>query len=269
MKPIEELVRSRKSVRTYEERALEPQDLSNLCAFMEHIENPYGLPISFRLLDVKKQKLKCPVVTGTDLYVGAKMPKSPHLNEAFGYSFEHLVLYAQSLGIGTVWIGGTMDRAAFERAMELKADEVMPCVSPLGYPATKMSLREILMRKGIRADERMPFEQLFFDKSFASPLTSEKAGVLRQPLEMVRLAPSAVNRQPWRIVTEEHAAHFYLQRAKGMGGGVLDMQKIDLGIALCHFDLAAQAAGLKPHLSTQAPAIAAPNGVEYIASYQY
>lgn len=27
-----------------------------------------------------------------------------------GYSFEKLVLFAWSLGIGTVWIGGTMKR---------------------------------------------------------------------------------------------------------------------------------------------------------------
>lgn len=47
------------------------------------------------------------------------------------------MLYAQSLGIGTVWIGGTMDRAAFEATMELGENEVMPCVSPLGYPAKK------------------------------------------------------------------------------------------------------------------------------------
>ena len=30
---------------------------------------------------------------------------------------------------------------------ELSADEIMPCASPLGYPAKKMSLREGTMRK--------------------------------------------------------------------------------------------------------------------------
>ena len=77
--------------------------------------NPYGLPVEFKLLDGSKQKLNCPVVVGTNLYVGAKMKQAPHLNEAFGYSFELLVLYAQSLGLGTVWVGGTMNRAALSR----------------------------------------------------------------------------------------------------------------------------------------------------------
>lgn len=267
MNTIDALVRSRRSVRTFDERAITQQDLDKLCAFMEKIDNPYGLPVEFRLLDAKKQNLSCPVVVGTDLYVGAKMKKTPHLNEAIGYSFEALILCAQSLGIGTVWVGGTMDRAAFERAIGLAEDEVMPCVSPLGYPAKKMSLRETMMRKGIKADDRMAFGELFFNGSFAAPLTQQSAGSLFQPLEMVRLGPSAVNKQPWRVVVSENAAHFYLKRSRGFGGGVLDMQKIDVGIALCHFDLAAKEAGLDPRFVQADPGIAAKDGEEYIASY--
>lgn len=269
MKNIESLVCARRSVRTFEEHTISQQDLDKLCAFMAEIKNPYNLPIEFKLLDAKKQKLSCPVVVGTDLYVGAKMKKAPHLNEAVGYSFELLVLYAQSLGIGTVWVGGTMDRSAFESAMELAEDEVMPCVSPLGYPAKKMSLRETMMRKGIKADERMPFEELFFDGSFDAHLTHDRAGRLALPLEMVRLAPSAVNKQPWRVVLTGNAAHFFLKRSKGFSGGTLDMQMIDIGIAMSHFDLAAKEAGLELHFALNAPDIAAKDGEEYVASFEF
>lgn len=268
MHNIDALVRGRRSVRTFEDRPVSQQDLDQLRIFLAETANPYGLPVEFKLLDGKEQKLNCPVVVGTDLYVGAKMKQAPYLNEAFGYSFELLVLYAQSLGLGTVWVGGTMDRAAFEKAMELAGDEVMPCMSPLGYPARKMSLRESMMRKAVKADERMGFEELFFDGSFEVPLTQEKAGTLCHPLEMVRLAPSAVNKQPWRIVLADHAAHFYLMRSKGFNGGTIDMQKIDIGIALCHFDLAAREAGLAPHFVQSDPGLAA-EGLEYIASYQF
>ena len=267
MEHVEELVRARRSVRTFDGRRITAEDERKIRALMEQTSNPYGLALEYRLLDAKQEKLSCPVVVGCDLYVGAKMKKAPCLNEAFGYSFEKLVLYAQSLGMGTVWVGGTMDRAAFEKAMELVDDEVMPCVSPLGYPAEKMSIREAMMRKAIKAESRMAFEELFFDGDFGTPLTQKKAGRLAQPLEMVRLAPSAVNRQPWRVVVKENAAHFYLKRAKGMGGGALDMQKIDMGIALCHFDLAAQEAGLASCFAQDDPGIETPNGEEYIASW--
>lgn len=263
MNHIEKVIRERRSVRTFEERALTEQDREKLCAFMASIENPYSLPVTFRMLE----GMNSPVVVGAELYVGGKMKKAPHMNEAFGYSFEQMVLYAQSLGIGTVWIGGTMDRAAFEKAMELEADEVMPCVSPIGYPARKMSLREGMMRKGVKADERMAFEELFFYDSYGQPLTKEKAGKLYLPLEMVRLAPSAVNKQPWRVVINDVGVHFYLQRSKGFGGGDIDMQKIDLGIALCHFDMAVKEVGMRMEFSLAAPNITGIDGMEYIASY--
>ena len=270
MENITELVRTRRSVRTFDGRKISEDDLEKLSAFVSGIENPYGIPVKFKLLDAKGQELKCPVVSGTELYVGGKVKRMPHMEEAFGYSFELLVLHAQSLGIGTVWVGGTMDRAAFERAMALEADERMPCMSPLGYPAKKMSIKESLMRKGIRADSRSPFEAMFFDGSFDIPLTPEKAGRLAHPLEMVRWAPSAVNKQPWRVVVRDGAAHFYLKHSKGfVSDAVGDMQKIDMGIALCHFALAAGEKDLDIHFCVSDPSIAGDADTEYIASYTF
>ena len=268
MEHIEELVRNRRSVRTFDGEGLSEEDLGKLSSFMAELKNPYDIQVECKLLDAKQQKLSCPVVGGTDLYVGAKVRRVPHLEEAFGYSFEMLVLYAQSLGIGTVWVGGTMDRAAFERAMALDADEMMPCMSPLGYPAKKMSIKESVMRKGIKADSRKPFETLFFDGDFGTPLTPEKAGSMAYPLEMVRWAPSAVNKQPWRVVVTQTGAHFYLKHTKGfISEAVGDMQKIDIGIALCHFALAAEESGLNLRFCISDPGITAEADTEYIASY--
>jgi len=267
MQNIEKLVCERRSVRTYDERKLSTDHLKRIHSFMAEIDNPWNIPVKFVLMDSKEHRLTCPVVVGTDLYVGGKISKIPHAEEAFGYSFEKLVLFAQSLGIGTVWLGGTMDRDAFERAMNLGADEMMPCASALGYPAQKMSMRESVMRKAIKADSRISFEELFFDGSFDTPLTQERAGKLTFPLEMVRLAPSAVNRQPWRIVVTDGSVHFYLRRGK-FGAGTFDMQKIDLGIALCHFALAAEERGIDVSFVASDPKIPAEDNLEYIASFQ-
>ena len=270
MEQITTLVRARRSVRTFDGRALTQEDTEKLFSFMSKIENPYEIPVEFKLLDAKKQKLSCPVVTGADLFVGTKVKRVPHAEEAVGYSLETLVLYAQSIGIGTVWIGGTMDRSAFERAMLLNKDEMMPCVSPLGYTAKKMSMRESMMRKGVKADSRLPFETLFFDSTFDKPLTKEKVPALAEPLETVRLAPSAVNKQPWRVVVADNAAHFYLKRNKGfISDAVGDMQKIDLGIALCHFALSAKESGLNITFTIDNPNIKSDADVEYIASYTF
>ena len=270
MDNIVKLVRGRRSVRTYDGRAISPDDLEKLTSFMRQIENPYSIPVKFKLLDGKTQKLKCPVVSGADLFIGAKASRAPHMEEAVGYSFEMLVLYAQSLGLGTVWVGGTMDRAAFEQAMDLAENERMPCMTPIGYPAQKMSIKENLMRKGVKADSRTPFASLFYDGGLDKPLVPEQAGALAQPLEMVRWAPSAVNRQPWRVVVKENAAHFYLKHAKGfVSDAVGDMQKVDLGIALCHFALAAEEDGLNIQFCINDPGIVMKPDTEYIASYLF
>ena len=86
-------------------------------------------------------------------------------------------------------------------------------------------------------------------------------------LEMVRWAPSAVNKQPWRLVLRDDRCHFYLKHDKGYtSDAVGDMQKIDLGIALCHFVLGAELKGLAPRVEISDPGIPIPAGIEYIAS---
>lgn len=268
MEHIKELVKARRSVRTYDDRPLTTEDRDRLMAYAQTIENPYGLNVEFKLLEGSQHGLKCPVITGTDLYIGGKITRGPQAFEAFGYSFEMLVLFAQSVGIGTVWLGGTMNRSAFEEAMDLADDQMMPCASPLGYTATKMSLREGVMRKGVGADQRLPFGELFFDGNFDTPLSEEKAGALAFPLEMVRWAPSAVNKQPWRVLVTDKAVHFYLKRSKGFSShGTLDMQRIDMGIGLCHFDLAAKESGVATTLITEDPGLVDGTDMEYIATF--
>ncbi len=257
-----ELVRHRRSVRTFDGNPLRPEDAEKILRFAESIETPYGIPVTWKLLSAKEYGLSSPVIAGTDTYIAGKVRRQPHAEEAFGFAFEKLVLYAESLGLGTTLIAGTMNRPAFEKAMQLNADEVMPCVSPLGYPAKKMSLRETLMRKGVRADSRMEFSELFFDRSFDKPLSESTP--FRDALEMVRWAPSAVNKQPWRVVVDGKLAHFYEKKSKGyVDASGWDLQKIDLGIALYHF---AYGSDENVQLTIADPGISVPEGTVYIAT---
>ncbi len=263
-----DIIRKRRSVRSFSGIALCREDADALMECAKGADNPYGIPITWKLLDAKEYGLSSPVIVGTDLYIAGKMQQLPHAEEAFGYSFEKVVLYAESKGIGTTWIAGTMNREAFEKAMELSEGEVMPCVSPLGHPAEKMSVREAMMRKGIKADSRAEFGELFFDSSFGVPLDKAKAGGLSDAFEAVRLGPSAVNKQPWRIVLCGNKAHFYEKQGKGyVSGNSWDIQKIDMGIALCHFELAARESGYELSFEICDPGLEVPEGVKYIASF--
>ena len=265
---ISEVIEKRRSVRTFDGTKLREEDAQAIMECAKNVENPYAIPITWKMLDAGKYGLSSPVIVGADTYVAGKMRRVPHAEEAFGYSFEKIVIFAESIGVGTTWIAGTMNRSAFEKAMALENGEVMPCVSPLGYPAKRMSLRETMMRKGIRADDRLDFDELFFDGSFEKPLTEEKAGKIKEALKAVRLAPSAVNRQPWRIVKVGNKVHFYEKRNKGyVSDNGWDLQKIDMGIALSHFSIVAEECGLKVTLYLEEPDISNADGLVYIASF--
>ena len=264
---VTETVRGRRSVRTYDGKPLTAEDRQKLEDFIAELKNPFGVPIEYRFLDAKRDGLSSPVIVGTDTYLGAKAPDVPNYEIAFGYDLERVVLYAQSLGIGTVWIAGTFDRPAFEKAMDVKENEIMPAVTPIGYPAKKMSMREAIMRKGVKANERLPFETLFFKGGFSSPLPENDAGAFRSALKMVRLAPSAVNKQPWRIVVSDRTAHFYEKRSKGMAARKFDVQKIDVGIALSHFVLALEEGGISGKFTVNDPGLSHDDDTEYVISY--
>ena len=260
-------IMGRKSVRTFDGKPVSAEDRERLEQYISSIRNPFDIPVRFVLLDAKEHGLSSPVLTGETLFVAGKVDKGPYADVAFGYSFEKLVLYAWSLGIGTTWIGGTMKRELFEQAAGLSEGEMMPCVSPLGYPAKKHSIREAMMRKGVGADTRLPWEKLFFDRTWDTALPSEKQAAYADLIEMVRWAPSAVNKQPWRIIVSDQDWHFYEQRDKGFTNEKTgDLQKIDVGIALCHFVLGLEEKGVQPEISIADPGIAVPDGAEYIAT---
>ncbi len=144
----------------------------------------------------------------------------------------------------------------------------MPAVTPLGYAAEKRSIRESMMRRGMKSDSRVPFGELFFRDNFQNPLNESDAGIWQLPLEMVRLAPSATNKQPWRAVAEKNRVHFYEKKTPGYDReATVDIQKVDLGIALCHFEIAAEESGLKGKFIQSDPGIMAAEDTEYIATY--
>ncbi len=107
-------------------------------------------------------------------------------------------------------------------------------------------------------------------RTFDASLSGRKKEEIADLIEMVRRAPSAVNKQPWRVVCEENGQYpFYEKKDKGYSGEATgDLQKIDVGIALCHFVMGLEEQGRTPKTVVSDPGIRTPEGVEYIASVQ-
>ena len=265
---ISNVIRARRSVRTFDRKELTEDDYAKIKDFISDVKNPYDIPVEFRLLDPKEYGLKSKVLKGEPLYFAGKVKKVPHFEEAFGYSFEAVVLFAQSIGVGTVWMASTMNRDAFERAMELKDDEILPCVSPLGYTADKMSMVESLMRKTLGADKRVEINETVFENEFGNSFKGSDDKVLKEALEMVRIAPSARNKQPWRLIISGNRIHFYEKKDAGYDREESgDVQKVDLGIAMYHFANVMEKGGRAVSLKIEDPCLSVPEGVVYVSTY--
>ncbi len=261
-----DMIKARRSVRTFDGKPVKEPDLKALDAFIKTVSNPFNIPVEFRLLGADEFNLSSPVVLGSQLYLAAKVEGCENYEIGYGYSFEKACLYAQSLGLGTVILAASINRPEFEKAMDLKGKEVMPVASPIGYPALKKSLRETIMRKGLKADDRLPFETLFFEGSFGRGLKKENAGVFSMALEMARWAPSAVNKQPWRAVVVGDTVHFYELKTLN-DSPIGDIQKLDMGIFLSHFDLTMKESGEDGVFTHSDPGFPHEQNLKYIVSY--
>lgn len=154
-----------------------------------------------------------------------------------GYVFEKLVLYLESIGLNTCWMGGTFNRGKIKVQGSIGSDEMIPIISPVGYGADKSSLIDKTFRKLAKSDQRFEFDKMFFFGDFNHRIEEDSK---REVLEQVRLAPSASNQQPWRVVIgEDGAAHFYIERTPNYGKNKLsyDIQMVDIGIAISHYEM--------------------------------
>lgn len=264
-------VKNRRSVRSFNGEGVKEELLKDLENYSKTITNPFDIPVEFLFLNAKEYDLSSPVITGEKEYILTKIKAVKNADLAFGYSFQDLLMYAQNKGLGTVIIAGTMPREKFEKAAGITDGELMPCISPIGVVAKKMGVKEVLMRKGIKADTRFPFTKLFFEEDFNKALDEDRAKELGiyEALEAVRLAPSAVNKQPWRIVVSGNVAHFYEKKDKGYDNGKFDLQKVDLGIALYNFSRGLEELGKKAEIRISNPGLEIESNTEYIASYAW
>ncbi|KAA0548520.1 nitroreductase [Bacillus sp. BGMRC 2118] len=275
-------MRKRKSVRTFEERALEQGDLFKIQEYVNNPKNligPFGETGKIEWVPVIKNKTDQGIKLGT--YGLIKNPSSYIVGIAqndkyslieYAYTFHKLVLYLTSLGIGTCWMGGTFNRTSFEKEISLGKDEFIPCITPIGYPKEKGRILDKALRLAVKADNKKSWEKLFYDGTFEKTLSREESWPFETPIEMVRLGPSASNKQPWRMVLSEDrsSCHLYIEHTPNYSSGLgYDMQLLDMGIAMCQYELACQELNISGSWKIKDPGIKVPNeNVEYIISWE-
>jgi hypothetical protein len=150
-----------------------------------------------------------------------------------GYVGEAMVLEATALGAGTCWVAGLFSDHVAKRLAAAGSGERVYAVSPLGTPLGHVTAKERALMGGARAKRRLE-PDVFAAGHAAWPAWAQAA------LPFVRVAPSAMNRQPWRLRVE---------------GGTLVVayagpdtprisKRLDCGIAMLHAELGIATAGV-------------------------
>ncbi|MDR1780194.1 MAG: nitroreductase family protein [Tannerella sp.] len=264
---VTDQIKHRRSVRTYTGEPLTDEHVALIEQYINNLQPPFGAKVRIVMIHGKQstEPLKLGTygwIKGACDFLALVFEEASLAEIAAAYVFEQTLLYCTSLGLGTCWLGGSFNRADFKKQVPLAENEKLKIVSPVGYPADKQ--RWFIERLVVNADKnhssRKPFGETFFDGEFSQALTETKAGIYAEPLNMVRLAPSANNWQEWRIVLSDSILHFY-KTPPAM------YNTIDIGIAMCHFAETCRELGIKGEFKVLTD-YHDPNGkAEYVISW--
>jgi nitroreductase len=240
---ILEAIRQRTSVRSYDERPVEADRLEHLLALAKNAKPLTDASSRVALVSGADQTQHIIshvigsyglVLTPPHILVGVMPRESDVARIELGYVLEQVVLEATRFGLGTCWITGTYDAKSAGDAVGLVSGEVAAAVIALGYPSERgwRRVHTRTVRRLAGGHKRKPLAEIVFAEQWGNPWSPESADpALVSLLEHARLAPSAVNRQPWRFIVQANDIALALAQPK----------PIDAGIVMAHVTLAAAA----------------------------
>ncbi len=165
-------------------------------------------------------------------YIAITSLSEPYFRENIGFMGENLIIYLTSLKIGSCWIGTLKPKgSAFE----------LPYVITIAFGYADGEL----YRENLDQINRKSIDQIC--------LVKPQNDFMTELVQAIRIAPSGINRQPWRIEPDNNSMHFYCEQPsfltpvnsdnlKGlMPGAILKrMQGISCGASIAHFLICAK-----------------------------
>jgi nitroreductase len=224
-RPLSETIRKRKSTRAYSK------------ALIDILENDVDLVEMFGVRPLREEiKVKVKILRKNEVKndrspycVAFYSEEKPFHLENIGFIGQQIDLELQSKGFGTCWWGMKKPKK------EYKKTDGLSCVITMstGQPQ--------------KDDPRVypgGFTRKEADEIVIGSTTADSL------IEAVRIAPSAVNLQPWLVEKTGNKYNFFIRPAKSMMERMIkDMRRIDMGIAMAHLYVQAKAGGLSVSFS--------------------
>ena len=218
---IQEAIEARHSVRAYRDQPLTEEIIKLLESKIDelnlegqlHIQLIKNEPKAFQGTLAKYGKFR-----GVNNYIVMAGKKSDDLDERVGYYGEQLVLFAQTLGLNTCWVG--LSYSKVPGTYVLGEGEKIACYIAIGYGETQ------------GADHKIKTVEQVSNASDITPSWFKKG------VEAALLAPTAVNQQKFSFEYIGMNNNRHQVRAK-KGFSMIGYTQMDLGIAKCHFEIGA------------------------------
>lgn len=196
---LKEMIYKRRSCRSFLSVPVDAEMIEKILSFDL---KPLYPEIKVRMDIVGRDKVRCVCPWTTPQLIAVYSEETDGYLENIGFLFQQLELYLQTLGLGVCWLGMGRMNPRTARSVEGMKFVIMLA---FGHPKGEQ------LRRDREEFKRKPMAQI-----------SDKED---PRLEAARLAPSAVNSQPWYFTHEGDTLHVHCSK-KGT--------RLDIGIALAH-----------------------------------
>jgi nitroreductase len=242
-----EAIFKRKSVRDYDPTPLDQNRLEEITRNLQTL-TPLIPDIKTEFKIISPDQVSRKLSNKAPHYIAAFSEAKGAYKANIGYMLQQMDLYFSASGLGSCWLGIPQPTREVTEASNLEFIILMSFGNP----------KEPLYRADASEFKRKPL----------SDITTIADAV--ELLEPVRLAPSAVNLQNWYFTGTKQAIHAYSAKAgflRNIVGG--SYYHINVGIALCHLQLAAEHIGGKTQFAFDGSRDKnPPKNMEYIATLE-
>lgn len=210
---IKEAMEARHTVRRYTDRVLSRGIESQLESRIAENNERYGLGMKLVTENTEafQTVIKLVLARGVRNYI--VLAGRAGEDERLGYCGCDVMLYAQTLGLNTWWVGGTYSKKGVRKTAGLSEGQYLAGIIAVGYGATQG-----VPHKSKRAED-------------ISAYRGDVPEWFARGVEAVLLAPTALNKQAFRVTGEGDTVNMTCDN--GIFSGV------DLGIGKYHFEAGA------------------------------
>ena len=210
---MKDIIYRRKSFRSYSKELLSADILQEIEKSITEAKPLYP-HIKFDWKIIGTDDIKCVQNWRAPHYIAMFTEETDGARENLGFIFQQVELYMQSMGIGSCWLG-----------MGKPADAEI-------YNPDKHTDMQFVMMLAFGTPENEAYRSDIAE--FKRKTLAEISDVEDTRLECARIAPSAVNSQPWYFVHDGDIIHVYCITKYLIHKVLGKMNKFDMGIALAH-----------------------------------